>query len=144
MSATCRLVTLGALFAIAAAAQTFTFIRVAEGPRPDGRGNFNPGTFNRPAIEGTRIVFPTFQAETSLWSHDLATGSYVRLADTSMAAPGGTGNFTDFSAFDARPLFERRDRRLHGQRRQERNQSRPLFRSRRRRTRRADCQLQLA
>lgn len=92
---------------ITALCQEYGFVRVAGGntPRPDGRGAFNLNVLGRPAIEGTSIVFTTVQANSSLWSYDLLTSEFVKLADTTTAAPEGTGNFTDFATLDSKPLL---------------------------------------
>jgi uncharacterized protein (TIGR03437 family) len=85
----------------------YTFVRVAgfNTPRPDGRGAFNLNVLGRPSIEGHRIVFTTVQANASLWSYDLITSKFAKLADTSTDVPGGTGVFTDFATFDSKPLL---------------------------------------
>lgn len=102
-----RTLILFAFTAMSAVAQTYAFVRVAatNTPRPDGLGNFNFSNLVRPAIEGTRVVFTTVQANMSVWVFDLATSTFVRLADTSTQAPGGTGTFTDFASLDSKPLI---------------------------------------
>jgi uncharacterized protein (TIGR03437 family) len=93
--------------ALAVMGQNYSFVRVVgwTTPRPDGRGLFNLNVLTRPAMEGTRIVFTTVQQDASLWSYDVADGAFVKLADTSTPAPGGTGNFTDFATLDSKPLL---------------------------------------
>jgi uncharacterized protein (TIGR03437 family) len=95
------------LAGLSAAAQEYAFVRVAASntPRPDGLGAFNFSVVTRPAIDGTRIVFTTVQANASIWSFDLATSAFVKLADTNTQAPGGTGAFTDFASLDSKPLL---------------------------------------
>jgi uncharacterized protein (TIGR03437 family) len=92
----------------AAVAQTHAFVRVAASntPRPDGLGSFNLNVLGRPAMDGTRIVFTTVQANQSLWVYDLAGSQFLRLADTNTPAPGGTGTFTDFATLDSKPLLK--------------------------------------
>jgi uncharacterized protein (TIGR03437 family) len=91
---------------VSCTAQDIIFVKIADDrtPRPDGRGNFVLSNATSPAIEGPHIVFRTFQAQASLWSFDLNTSSFMKLADITSPAPGGTGNFVDFSPLDSNPL----------------------------------------
>jgi len=67
-------------------------------PRPDGQGTFNISNTS-PAISGSWIVF--YNANDSLWSYNIVTGKFAKLADTSTPVPGGTGNFTSFPVCDS-------------------------------------------
>jgi uncharacterized protein (TIGR03437 family) len=100
-------ITILAFTAMTSLAQNYAFVRVAASntPRPDGKGGFNLNTATRPAIEGTRVVFTTVQADASVWVFDLLNSAFVKLADTSTQAPGGTGTFTDFASLDSKPLI---------------------------------------
>ncbi|MBM3784573.1 MAG: hypothetical protein FJW30_09460 [Acidobacteria bacterium] len=95
------------LAAMSIAGQDFAFVRVAatNTPRPDGNGTFNINIFMSPAMEGTWVAFTTQAPNASLWSFDLATSRFVKLADTNTPAPGGTGNFSEFGPLTWRPLI---------------------------------------
>jgi uncharacterized protein (TIGR03437 family) len=65
-------------------------------PRPDGQGEFAfCGASNYPSLEGSTLVFVAGNCD-SLWAMNVDTGTFVKLADTTMAAPGGSGNFSNF------------------------------------------------
>jgi uncharacterized protein (TIGR03437 family) len=75
-------------------AQGFQFTKIVDQatPRPDGQGLFgNPHT---PSTDGKYVVFVDQSSDYALWSFSLDTAKLTRLANTSTAAPGGTGNIT--------------------------------------------------
>lgn len=80
-------------------AQNFSFTKIVDQntARPDGQGTFyNP---HGPSTDGRYVVWAEEWADFSIWSADLNNnGKLTRLADTSTAVPGGTGNFTQFGS----------------------------------------------
>lgn len=101
-----------ALLANSASGQSYTFLRVAgeTTPRPDGLGPIAVNVNTRPSVEGQYVVFRDYGffgsvGAQAIWSCNLNDGSITKLVDLSMAAPGGTGNFTDL-AFDSSPLLK--------------------------------------
>jgi uncharacterized protein (TIGR03437 family) len=82
-------------------AQTYTETEMVNTTiqRPDGVGFFSP--VGNPSLEGNNLVFfsqtPTTGIVDSLWVQNTATGAFIKLAGTSTAAPGGSGNFSGFS-----------------------------------------------
>jgi uncharacterized protein (TIGR03437 family) len=65
-------------------------------PRPDGKGNFQfCGASFYPSLEGSTMVFVAGNCD-SLWAMNVDTGAFTKLVDTTMAAPGGSGNFSNF------------------------------------------------
>ncbi len=92
-------------------AQPYTFLRVAgdlEG-RPD-EGAFRVGINARPALEGDYLVFrdaglnSRAQSIEAIWSYNVATGVFVKLADMDTPAPGGAGTMTGL-LFDSSPVL---------------------------------------
>jgi uncharacterized protein (TIGR03437 family) len=65
-------------------------------PRPDGKGDFAfcGGSFY-PSLEGSTMVFIAGNCD-SLWAMNVDTGVFTKLVDTTMPAPGGSGNFSGF------------------------------------------------
>src|SRR5262249_20048839 len=64
-------------------------------PMPGGSGNFVH--FSNPVLDGSNIAFIGFDASNPLGVYVVSPGGAVTvIADTSTAAPGGTGNFTFF------------------------------------------------
>jgi hypothetical protein len=93
-------------------AQTYKFVRVAADnmTRPDGAGPFGIYSDIRPCVEGDWVVFrdPGFFGSVkkqSIWSYNIADGSYIRLVDQETPAPGGTGNFSDLF-YDTQPVLK--------------------------------------
>jgi hypothetical protein len=86
-------------FAPLLSAQTWTYTLVADSNtvRPDGLGNFNVAS-TQPAIEGPWVVF--VNDSDSIWSYNLSSRKFVKIVDTSMAVPGGSGNFNGFPVCD--------------------------------------------
>ncbi|PWU06325.1 MAG: hypothetical protein C5B51_12615 [Terriglobia bacterium] len=88
----------------AAQAAGYNFVKVVDfnTPRPDGQGNFTAQSF--PALDGNTVVWVNLIPGSildSVWANTIGTTSYLKLADLTMAAPGGTGNFTQFANFSA-------------------------------------------
>jgi uncharacterized protein (TIGR03437 family) len=84
-------------------AQTFSISKIidANTPRPDGQGNFqNPHT---PSTDGQYVVWSEEAGDYSVWAADLSTLHLTRLADTTTAVPGGSGNFTSFTQVGGGP-----------------------------------------
>jgi len=96
-----------------AGAQNYVLVEVANNrtPRPDGKSTMDISALVRPALDGTHVVFrdfgvpaPGVTRQTAIWSQNLLTGAFVKLADLDTPAPGGTGNFRDLQALDSAPL----------------------------------------
>jgi uncharacterized protein (TIGR03437 family) len=86
-------------------AQTFTLQKIIDlsTARPDGNGNFqNPHT---PSTDGKYVVWSEEAGDFSIWSANLGSSNMqlTRLADTSTAVPGGTGNFSAFTQIGGGP-----------------------------------------
>jgi len=88
-------------------AQTYGFHKIADSftQRPDGQGNFSINGQPRPAIEGSRVVFHEPGPNAAIWSYDLTTGQFTKLAGFQTPVPGGSGNFSSFSPQDSHPLL---------------------------------------
>lgn len=63
-------------------------------PRPDGQGMFTPFAVTLPALEGNLAVF--HNADDSIWTVNVDTGVFRKLADTQTTVPGGSGTFSSF------------------------------------------------
>ena len=98
---------LAALVPASLLAQTYGFHKIADifTQRPDGQGNFSINGQPRPAIEGNLVVFHEPGTNAALWSYDLTTGLFTKLAGFQTPVPGGSGNFTSFSPQDSHPLI---------------------------------------
>jgi uncharacterized protein (TIGR03437 family) len=65
-------------------------------PGPDGKGNFTfCGGSSYPSLEASTLVFVAGNCD-SLWAMNVDTGPFLKLADTTTPAPGGSGTFAGF------------------------------------------------
>jgi hypothetical protein len=85
-----------------AAKAQYSFVKIVDygTSRPDGQGSGFFSAEGIPVTDGTYAVWVEGNYVTghfdSLWANVLGTSTYIKLADASTAAPGGTGNFMSF------------------------------------------------
>lgn len=93
---------LSAFLLTCARGQNYVLTRIV-GPfqqRPDAKGQFALNISIRAAIDGDFIVFrdqgpSNTGADNAIWSFNLKTETFTKLADNSIRVPGGIGNFTN-------------------------------------------------
>lgn len=104
---TCIFTAFLAVIPVRAWGEGYQIVRIADSISNPELG-FLHTSFATPVIEGDYVVFRTLNnvnKVANIWSWNVKTRQFTKLVDLSMAAPGGTGNFTDLNAGMGGPIL---------------------------------------